>query len=132
MTINYQLGLLHFVHLVINADGQINDNERAALGSIRDEEGITDYVFQHFERKVRTRDEHEIYKDGITLLNRCSDEEKLCAFVHLYRLAEADEHIHEKEIRLLLYALDDTSIDFDDIVIGAQLVAIQKKPNSTL
>lgn len=130
MTINFQLGLLHLVHLVINADGQINEDERIALESIKSEEGISDYVFRHFERKVRTHPEHKIYSDGIMLLNRCSEEEKLCAFIHLYRLAEADDNIHEKEIRLLLYALDDTHIDFDDIVVGAQLVTIQKRPGT--
>lgn len=130
MTINFQLGLLHLVHLVINADGQINEDERIALEAIKSEEGISDYVFRHFERKVRTHLEHKIYSDGIMLLNRCTEEEKLCAFIHLYRLAEADDNIHEKEIRLLLYALDDTHIDFDDIVVGAQLVTIQKRPGT--
>lgn len=129
MTINFQLGLLHFVHLVINADGQISDEERSALEAIRAEEGISDYVFHHFERKIGTHSEQTIYTDGITLLNRCSEEERLCAFIHLYRLAEADKNIHEKEIRLLLYALDDTQIDFEDISAGAQLVAVQRKPN---
>lgn len=127
MTINFQLGLLHFVHLVINADGQINESERSAMLAIKEEEGISDYLFDYFERKVRTRGEHEIYTDGITLLNRCTEDERLCAFVHLYRLAESDSNIHEKEIRLLLYAIDETCIDYEDIVLGAQLASINKK-----
>lgn len=94
---------------------------------IKDEEGISDYLFNYFERKVRTRSEVDIYNDGISLVNRCTEDEKLAAFIHLYRLAESDEEIHVKEIRLLLYALEDTQIDFEDIVIGAQMASINRR-----
>lgn len=129
MSINFQLGLLHFVHLMIYTDVETGTGERTVLASLKEEEGISDYILEQFERKVSTSPVQRIFHDGVTLLNRCSEEERLCAFIHLYRLAGAENNVCEKEIRLLLYALDDTQIEFDEIVAGAQLVAVQRTPN---
>ncbi|MFM7194656.1 MAG: hypothetical protein ACKOYP_07740, partial [Bacteroidota bacterium] len=66
--------------------------------------------------------ERDIYNEGIRLLNSCDDEEKLRAFVHLYRLAEADNNIHVKEVRLLLYSIKLAGVEFNDIVALAKEV----------
>jgi uncharacterized tellurite resistance protein B-like protein len=116
---NFQLGLLHFVHLLVTVDGHIDDRERAAILEIKKEESISDKVFNDFERKSEVASEAEIYTDGIEYLSSCSDDEKLAAFVHLYRLAEADTSISNKEVRFLLYGLKATKISFEDVVLTA-------------
>ena len=120
--LNYQLGLLHFVHLLIYADGHMDSRELDAMIAIKNEEAINDDVFTDFEQRSIFLKEKEIYDQGVIFLNRCNEEEKLCVMVHLYRLAMADETLHVKEVRLLMYALKLTHHEFDDVVLGANLV----------
>jgi uncharacterized tellurite resistance protein B-like protein len=123
--LNFQLGLLHFVHLLVMVDGHIDEREKRAILAIREEEEIPEQVFRNFERAIARKTEKEIYQEGVDLLNRCDEEEKLCAFVHLYQLSEADDKIHVKEVRLLLYSLKATRIDFDDVELTARMVSIR-------
>jgi uncharacterized tellurite resistance protein B-like protein len=117
---NYQMGLLYLVHLLISSDGVIDDKERAALLAIKENEDISNERFAEFQQHVIEKKEREIYQGGIELLNRCNDEEKLKAFVHLYKMSEADGHVHVKEVRLLLYSIKMTGIEFNDVVLKAQ------------
>lgn len=118
---NYHLGLLHLTHLLASADGIVTSEERAVLEGIRNEEHIPDETVQFFMDKVSQSKELDLYLEGISLLNQCSEEEKLCAFVHLYRLAEADSAIHVREVRFLFYGIKSTRLSFDDVVLAAQL-----------
>ena len=116
---NFQLGLLHLAHLLITLDGHIDDREKAALLAIKNEEKISDLLFNEFQLKSETANEQKIYADGTMYLNSCSDEEKLAAFVHLYKLAEADNNISGKEVKFLLFGLKGSTISFEDIVLAA-------------
>lgn len=131
---DFQLGLLHFVHLLVTVDGHIDEREKETIYSIKREESISGKLFQFFMDSITTKTEREVFAEGLDRLNRCDDEERLCAFVHLYQLAQADDHLDVKEIKLLLYSLDQTKIDFDDVVLAAQLAMAQRqsrnqKPN---
>ncbi len=118
-TDNFKLGLLHFVHLLVTVDGHIDDRERAAILEIKEEEQIPDKMFFDFEAKAVTANEQQIYFDGNELLSACTDDERLAAFVHLYKLAEADSSISNKEVRFLLYGLKATKLTFEDVVLSA-------------
>lgn len=118
----YEYGLLHIVHLLISADGVVHDWERKAFDQIRSNEHISEETFRKFSAEVDGKKERDIYNEGIRLLNSCSDEEKLRAFVHLYRLAEADNNIHVKEVRLLLYSIKLAGVEFNDVVALARQV----------
>ena len=118
---NFQLGLLHFVHLLVMVDGAIDQREKAAIRKIKLEEKIPDWIFDDFEESVPEKTGRQIYEEGVELLNRCTEEEKLCAFVHLYRLSEADDNVHVKEVRLLLYSLKATRIAFEDVELSARM-----------
>jgi uncharacterized tellurite resistance protein B-like protein len=118
---NFQLGLLHFVHLLVTVDGKVDDRERAAIRAIRKEEEISDDVYAQFEHSIENSNEQEIYSRGGQLLNLCTEEERLTAFVHLYRLAEADTSITGKEVKFLLFGLKTTNLSFEDVILGASL-----------
>ena len=119
---NYQLGLLYLVHLLINADGVIDEKEESALLKVKGSEEISDDVFVQFNAEVKAKKEREIYQRGIEMINECSDEEKLNAFVHLYKMSEADGRVHVKEVRLLLYSIRLAGVEFDDVVKRAAQV----------
>lgn len=121
MSTNFKLGLLHFVHMLINVDGHIDDREMVAIQAIKKEENIDDDLFQEFSRSIASSKEHEIHERGVELLNSCTEEERLCAFVHLFRIAEADTTVNMKEVRLLMYSIKATKIEFDDVVMSARM-----------
>jgi hypothetical protein len=73
-------------------------------------------VFDEFQKIAQQKKEREIYQIGIDLLNRCSDAEKMRTFVMLYKLSEVDGRVHVKEIRLLLYSIKLTGVEFNDVV----------------
>jgi uncharacterized tellurite resistance protein B-like protein len=124
--IYYQQGLLHFAHLLANVDGHIDEREKEVLLTIKKEEQIPDSLFQSFMKTAEGCNEYEMYCNGIDLLNQCTDEEKLAAFVQLYRLAESDDSVHAKEVRLLMYGVKGLRINFDDVVLSAQLAGYNK------
>ena len=124
---NYQLGLLHFVHMLINTDGRIDDREMEIILKIKKEEEIDDSIFLEFSRSIATAKGQDIFNRGLDLLNSCTEEEKLCAFVYMFQLAEADASISMKEVRLLMYALKVTNVDFNDVAISTDLATSIKK-----
>lgn len=127
---DFQLGLLHFVHLLVNVDGRIDERERAAILTIRQEERIPDSVFLDFENYVLSNSELEIYRRGAELLNACTEEERISAFVHLHGLAEVDSSISSKEARFLMYSLKLTQIDFEDVILKSALAKANKHKKS--
>jgi len=120
MNKNYQLGLLYLVHLLVSADGVVDENETTALNKIKNKEKISDDVFEQFKRDVKTKKERDIYQEGIEYIGQCSDEDKLRAFVNLYNMSEADGRVHVKEVRLMLYSIKMVGIEFDDVVAAAK------------
>jgi uncharacterized tellurite resistance protein B-like protein len=111
----YQIGLLYLVHLLISAD----ENEKKALSKVKEKENIPDSLFAEFENQVATKKERDIYQEGIEMINKCTEEEKLNAFVHLYKMSEVDGRVHVKEVRLLLYSIKMAGIEFNDVVTRA-------------
>ena len=106
------------VHLLVTVDGHIDDRERAAILAIKKEENIM-FFFMISKRKPKLPLDSKFNLDGIEYLNVCSDDEKLAAFVHLYKLAEADTSISNKEVRFLLYGLKVTTLSFEDVILSA-------------
>ena len=119
---NYQMGLLHFAHLLVTVDGFIDDREKSAINSLLKEEHIPEEVYTDFQKMVKSKSERELYDRGVKLLSQCSEEEKLSALVHLYRLSEIDNNVHVKEVRLLLYSLKATNVEFEDVVLSAKML----------
>src|ERR1041385_2200265 len=116
---SYHLGLLYMIHLLISSDGEVSPDEEKALHAIKDKEGISNELFLEFKKNVQEKREREIYQAGIETLNQCTDQQKLDAFAHLYRLSEADGNVHVKEVRLLLYSIRMTGIEFNDVELNA-------------
>lgn len=122
MNKNYQLGLLYLVHLLVSADGVVDENETTQLIKIKNTEKIPDDVFEQFRKDIVTKKERDVYQEGIDYVGKCSDEEKLRAFVNLYKMSEADGRVHVKEVRLMLYSIKMVGIEFDDVVRAAAKV----------
>ena len=114
------MGLLYLTHLLISADGVIDEKEFESLFRIKTKENIPDSVFKEFEDGVRDKKEKDIYKSGIDCISECTASEKLDAFVHLYNMSEVDGSVHVREVRLLLYSIKAAGIEFNDVVSHAK------------
>jgi len=117
---DYHLGLLYMIHLLISSDGEVSRDEEHAWDVIKKKEGISEDIFTNFRKGLEGKKEREIYQAGIDALNLCTEEQKLDAFSHLYHLSEADGKVHVKEVRLLLYSIRMTGIEFNDVVEHAK------------
>lgn len=110
------MGLLYLTHLLISADGVIDEKEFASLIRIKNREHIPDSIFKEFEDSIMDKKEKEIYKIGIDLISDCTDQEKLDAFANLYNMSEVDGTVHVREVRLLLYSIKAAGIEFNDVI----------------
>lgn len=119
---NYHLGVLYLMRLLINADGVVETSENDTLNKVKKHENIPQETLIEFEKGVLTKKEKQVYQTGIDYLNQCTDEEKLNAFVHLYKMSEADGSVHVKEVRLLLYSIRMAKVEFNDVVERAKHV----------
>jgi uncharacterized tellurite resistance protein B-like protein len=113
---NYEQALLHLTYLLIWSDSEISDKEMQYLDDIKQTEGISDSIFKQFNDSVIGKNGREIYQTGIKMVNNCSAEFKIRAFVKLFQLANADGVFHVKEVRLLLYAAKLADLDFEHIM----------------
>ncbi len=113
---NYAQALLHLTYLLIWSDSEISGDEIYYLDKIKESEGISNAVFDQFNNSVIGKTGREIYQSGIKMINDCSLELKIRAFVKLFQLANADGVFHVKEVRLLLYATKLADLDFESIM----------------
>src|SRR5882672_8991226 len=115
MSKNYHLGLMYLVHLLVSADGVIDEKELAALDKIKSRERIPEEIFNQFKIDVNVKRERELYQEGLEYLGQCTNQERLQAFAILYKMSEVDGRVHVKEVRLLLYSTKMTGVEFDDV-----------------
>jgi len=107
---------LHLAYLLIWSDSEISGDEIYYLDKIKESEGISNAAFDQFSNSVIGKTGREIYQSGIKMINDCSLELKIRAFVKLFQLANADGVFHVKEVRLLLYATKLADLDFESIM----------------
>jgi hypothetical protein len=122
----FHLGLLHFAHLLVKADGRVSQQEKVAIRKLKLAENIPDWIFDDFEEDVLDKTERQVFEKGVEFFNHCTEEEKLVAFAHLYRLSEADESVHLKEVRFLLYSLKATKVSFEEVELRAKMNKVSK------
>ncbi len=117
------MGILYLMHLLVNADGVIENSENDALKRVKRFEKIPESTLIEFEKSILDKNEKQIYQTGIDFINLCTDDEKLNAFVHLYKMSEADGRVHVKEVRLLLYSIRMAKIEFNEVVDRAKMLS---------
>lgn len=119
--LNYHSGLLHFAYILVNVDGVIDERESDMMRLICKEEDIPEEKYQEFLKSASGKSERQMFEDGLRLLKNCTQEEKTAAVVHLFRLSEADDNIHRKELKLLFYSLDLMDVEFDDVELSVRM-----------
>lgn len=116
----YHNGLLYLVHLIISADGIIDEDELYALEAIHKHEKMPDEIYEEFMDDIDELSEREIYDKAIENISECSPADQTRAFAWLIRISESDGEVHPKEVRFLLYSIKRAGIDFDEVVEKAK------------
>jgi uncharacterized tellurite resistance protein B-like protein len=119
----YTAALLHMIYLLAHADGAKDAQEQQMVLNILKEEAIAETEFHTLESQLSVIPPNQVYDKAIALLEQCNEEERLCVFVHLYRLAKADNDLNMAEIRLMIKALNVACIEFTDVVLSARLAS---------
>lgn len=115
----HQQALLYLTYLLVYSDGEFDDDERRAIKYICGIEDIADEDYQGFLIDCQDLSERDIFEKGISLVEQCSEDEKINIFVWLYKLSEVDGKVHAKEVRFLLYSLRRASMNFDIVIEAA-------------
>lgn len=116
----YHEAVLFLTHLIVYADGELDEAEVNAIRQICDHESITPEYYDDFSNRIKGMHERDMYLQGIDLVSQCTDHEKLGAFSWLYQISEVDGKVHVKEVRFLLYSIKKAGIEFEDVIEKAQ------------
>jgi uncharacterized tellurite resistance protein B-like protein len=116
----YHEAVLFLTHLIVYADGELDENEVKAISQICDHESITPEYYDDFSIRIKGMHEREMYLQGIDLVSQCNDREKLDALAWLYQISEVDGKVHVKEVRFLLYSIKKAGIEFEDVIDKAK------------
>ena len=116
----YHYGLLYLIHLIIDADGVIDEGELKGLETIIREENMAEGIYKDFIEEIGLCTEREIYNRGIDMISTCSITEQKRAFSWLMKISGSDGEIHAKEIRFLLYSVKKAGLEWDEIMEGAK------------
>ena len=112
----FHTALLYLSHLVSMADGKIHEQEEKAIETIRRLEKISDKTYKKFQDNIQSLSEKQMYENGLATLSKCSHSEKLQVFIWLYKMSQADGLVDEKEVRFLLYAVENADLSFEEVV----------------
>lgn len=112
----FHIALLYLSHLVSMADGKIDEKEEKAIETIRRLEKISDKTYRKFRESIKNLSERQMYENGLATVSKCSHSEKLQVFIWLYKMSQADGLVDEKEVRFLLYAVENAHIGFEEVV----------------
>jgi len=102
MKTSFKLGLLHLLYLVTNCDDDLSHKEITYLNSVLANNDISEHLLNTFRQSLNNSSHEELYRKGIALLNKCSEEYRLRAIGIIYQMAKSDGQIHPREERLML------------------------------
>ncbi len=116
----YKKGVLYLSYSISLADGVAHETEKAAMDKIRQSEHIPKSIYNEFNRDRAHSTEKEIYRTGIDSLKKCDKDHQLRTFAWIFKIMEADGHIHVKEARFMLYALKSFDVNLDEVISYTQ------------
>lgn len=106
---------MYLTHSVIRSDGVIHNNESYALNKLHEYEGISLDVHNSFLSEIENLEANQIYKLGLEALKQCSQDEQRKVLAWIHAIVEIDKTVDVKEARFLLYAINSTDINLEEV-----------------
>ena len=96
-------GLVTLYHLLINADGHVDDKEIRMGELMRKHENIDNWEFQYHLNKIGSKPKEEIVDTCITSLKKCDYESKVKCIAWMSLIANSDGFMAPEEWKLIYF-----------------------------
>ena len=113
---DYCKSLLYLSYSVIRSDGLVQIEESMALNELCQNEKISLEERDQFHNEIEDLEANQIFNIGLECLKKCSDEDQGKVLGWIYRLVEADDSIDVREARFLLYAVNASPLEIEDVI----------------
>jgi|SRR5579859_1613635 len=123
--------LIKLYHLLVNADGNVNDREIAAGQQMIKAEGITEFDFNRILDSTKKRTTGVVYSECLEELKNMSHEDQLRCIAWLCVIANADGFMDKSEWHFI-YKLYHTelALQLDEIMKKQKkLIGLQERPS---
>lgn len=115
--LNYFGGLVSLYHLLINADGHVDEKELKMGQVMRKHENIEDWEFNYFLNKVADQNKDEVIQECIKSLNKCDYELKVKCIAWMSLIANSDGFMDPEEWKLIYYIYNtELKLNLSDIL----------------
>ena len=99
--INYIEGLVSLYHLLINADGHVDDKELKMGELMKTHEKIDDYMFDFYLNKISTQENKVVFDACVNSLNKCEHDWKVKCIAWMSLIANSDGFMDPEEWKLI-------------------------------
>lgn len=99
--INYIEGLVALYHLLINADGYIDDKELKMGELMKKHEGIDEKDFNDTLQRISEMNKEDIIEDCVNSLNKCDYDLKVKCVAWMSMIANSDGFMAPEEWQLI-------------------------------
>lgn len=100
---NYIEGLVSLYHLLINADGHIDEKEIKMGELMRKHEEIDDKDFNDTLERISAMDKEDVIEDCVTSLNKCDYDMKVKCIAWMSMIANSDGFMAPEEWQLIYH-----------------------------
>ncbi|MDZ7605792.1 MAG: TerB family tellurite resistance protein [Cyclobacteriaceae bacterium] len=119
---NYYAGLVSLYHLLINADGHVDDKELKMGQLMKKHENMDDWEFNYRLRKVAEKKKEDLITECVESLKKCDNELKIRCIAWMSLIANSDGFMAPEEWKLI-YKIYNTELNLN----LADILAMQKK-----
>jgi uncharacterized tellurite resistance protein B-like protein len=100
---NYFGGLVTLYHLLITADGHIDEKELRMGQMMKKHENIDDWEFDHFLGKVAELEKQKLVDECVESLKKCDKDWRIKCIAWMSLIANSDGFMAPEEWKLIYY-----------------------------
>jgi len=109
---HYFAGLVALYHLLITADGRVDEKELKMGEVMKKYENIDDFEFDYHLKRISELDKEVVIHDCITSLRKCDYDWKIRCIAWLSLIANSDGFMDPEEWKLI-YKIYNTELNLD-------------------
>ena len=100
---NYFGGLVALYHLLINADGHVDEKEIRMGDLMKKHENIDDWEFNYHLNRIAGQDKDKIISDCVSSLNKCEYDLQIKCIAWMSLIANSDGFMAPEEWKLIYH-----------------------------
>lgn len=131
---NHKPTLIKLYHLLVSADGSINEKELGAGKQMIKAEGINEFEFDRIIGNLKKRNASVVYSECVEELKRLDHDKQIRCIAWLSLIANSDGFMDKTEWQFIykLYHVE-LGLQLDDVIKRQKdLINIKEKPSSLM